>query len=192
MKLVSIVEGHGEDAALPVLLRRLTSGRAVEIDRPIRVTKGKLVQQGELSRVMDLAALRAGPDGAILLLLDADEDCPVSLADRLLGYAASIRADRSIAVVVAVREFEAWFLAATDSLVARGRLHASARRPADPEAIRDPKGWLSQHMARRYSETLDQPRFAALFDLDAARSCRSFAKLCRDVDRLTQRARFDG
>jgi hypothetical protein len=37
----------------------------------------------------------------------------------------------------------------------------------------------------RYSETLDQPALAAVFDLEAARQrCPSFHKFCRDVERL--------
>jgi len=36
----------------------------------------------------------------------------------------------------------------------------------------------------RYAETLDQPAFAALFDLRAARRADSFMKCCREVARL--------
>lgn len=194
MKLVPIVEGHGEEAALPVLLRRLTSGRPVEIERPIRIPKGRLMQESELARAIRLAALHAGPRDAILVMLDADDDCAVTLATQVLSRAEAARPDRAIAVVVAVREFEAWFVAAASSLAATGKLRPDALPPEKPEAIGDPKGWLSERMTqphrmnRRYSETIDQPSFAALFDLDAAQVCRSFKKLRREVERLTDRA----
>jgi predicted GTPase len=50
--------------------------------------------------------------------------------------------------------------------------------PDDPESIRGAKEWLTRHMerGRSYSETLDQPSFAARFDLQAARALPSFSK----------------
>lgn len=122
---------------------------------------------------------------SILVLLDADDDCPAKLGTDLLAAASALGGPK-VAVIAAVREFEAWFLAAAASLVAEGRLAAGATPPLEPEAVPDAKGWLSLAMGRRYSETLDQPAFAALFDVEAASRARSFAKLRRDLDRLLQ------
>lgn len=99
----------------------------------------------------------------------------------MLRWATSERADRRIAVVLAQREFEAWFVAASRSLAAAGKLPADTLAPPEPQSIADAKGWLTNAMGRRYSATLDQPAFAAKFDLDAARSCPSFDKLAREV-----------
>lgn len=186
MKIVPIVEGHGEVQAVPVLLRRLAAaaGAHVEVSRPIRQPKGRLVKEPELRRAVALAAKQSGADDGILVLLDADTDCPAQFGPQLLAWARAERGDRRIAVVLANREFEAWFLAATDSLVVAGKLPAGTAPPRNPEAIADPKGWLSTAMGRRYSETIDQPAFAACFDLAAARSCLSFAKLTRSVAAL--------
>ena len=93
----------------------------------------------------------------------------------------------AIAVVIAVREFEAWFVAAASSLAGAGKLGAATAAPADPEAIRDAKGWLSRGLGRPYDEVRDQPSLAALFDLDAARACRSFDKLVREFVALSRR-----
>lgn len=116
-------------------------------------------------------------------------DCAATLGPQLLAWSRAERADRRIAVVLAQREFEAWFLASTTSLIERGKLLATVEAPADPESVADPKNRLSEAMGRRYGETIDQPALAAIFDLVAARRCASFDKLARDVEAmLTPRA----
>jgi hypothetical protein len=74
------------------------------------------------------------------------------------------------------REYEGWFLAASESL----------ELPAceNPEAIRDAKGWIKRAIGA-YSPTVDQAGMTARFDLAAARErSDSLDKLCRDVARL--------
>jgi hypothetical protein len=186
MKIVPIVEGHGEVEAVPVLLRRLAAeaGTFVDVGRPIRHPKGKLVKEAELRRAVAFAAKQTRVGDGILVLIDADADCPAEFGPRLRNWAMAERGDRRIAVVLASREFEAWFLAATRSLVANGKLPDGIAAPAEPEKVGDPKGWLSTAMGRRYSETIDQPAFAAKFDLSAARRCASFDKLVREFEAL--------
>ena len=60
-----------------------------------------------------MSSRQAGPNGAILILLDADNDCPAELGIELLRRARLARADRPIRAVLAKTEYEAWFLAAT-------------------------------------------------------------------------------
>lgn len=190
MKIVPIVEGHGDYEAVPVLLRRMAAaaGQHVEVGRPIRHPKSKLVKEPDLRRAVQLAGIQTQPGDGILILIDADADCPASLAPQLLRWARTERSDRHIAVVLAQQEFEAWFLASASALAAEGKLPHGTVPPPNAQAVADAKGWLSQVMGRRYSETIDQPAFAALFDLEAARGCSSFDKLARDVaSMLTQR-----
>lgn len=184
-KIASVVEGHGDGPAVRVLLRRLCSEIApnliVEVLRPIRAPRSSLLSRGgELERAVELAALNARPDGAVLVLIDADDDCPADLAPQLLDRANRSSIGLPVAVVFAQREFEAWFLAAAESLRGKRRLPDNLRSPANPEEIRDAKGWLKNYMGR-YSETIDQPALAADFDLKAARSAASFDKLFREV-----------
>ncbi len=189
-RIVSIVEGHGEVNAVPVLLRRIVQQisptSALEVPRPIRVKRTRILQQSELERAIALAAKRAAGDGCILLLLDSNSDCPAKLGPEMLRRAAAIRPDRAVRVVLAKMEFEAWFLAAASSLAGYRGIDASIARPPDPEAVRDAKGWLSERMppGQPYRETLHQAAFAATFDLAAARSASSFDKLWRDVESL--------
>jgi ABC-type cobalamin transport system ATPase subunit len=77
----------------------------------------------------------------------------------------------------------AWYLAAAASLAGQRGLKAPLSPPANPEAIRGAKEWLTKNMTpgKKYSPAIDQPAFAATFDLEAARAAPSFAKLCRDI-----------
>jgi hypothetical protein len=91
--------------------------------------------------------------------------------------------------VLAKREYEAWFLAAIESLKRAGKLVEHAEAPGEPESVPDPKRYLSRLMpaGRSYRETVDQPAFSALMDLSEAWKCPSFAKLQRDVAGLLDR-----
>jgi len=190
MKIASIVEGHGEVSAFPILLRRIlpeiSQETPFQVLRPIRITKSKLVQAGELERAVALASIKAGPDGRILVLIDADQDCPAEEAPQMLGRAIGPVPAARISLVLAKGEFEAWFLAAARSLAGSRDLPRDLAPPQDPEGIRDAKGWLSRGMAgnRHYRETIDQPAFAAIMDLIQARDAPSFDKLWRDLERM--------
>lgn len=188
--LVPIVEGHGELMAGPIVLRRIVEAfvpsRWVQVSKPLRVGRGTIVKPGGLERYARLAHLRHGGDGAVIVLLDADDDCPAALGPQLLDRARNAQPG-PVSVVVAAKEFEAWFLAAARSIAGKRGLPFDLEGPPDPEAVRDAKGWLK---ARRtdgltYSPTIDQPALAALFDLKLARAnAPSFDKLCRDIERL--------
>ena len=190
-RIVPIVEGHGEVEAVPILLRRIAAAVrpavAVDVLSPIRIDRSKIVKPPELERAVDLAARRAGADGRLLILLDAD-DCPARLAPELLQRARAARTDRAIRVVLAKTEYEAWFLAAANSIAGQQDIAADAATPTDPEAVRGAKEWLARRMppGRKYRPTLHQAALTKLFDLDAARAAPSFDKLWRDVTALLQ------
>ncbi len=184
-----VVEGRGEVKAAPVLVRRIAQELGhhhVHVPRPVRIKRPRVGKPGEIERFVLFAARDAGEGGSILILLDADDDCPAELARALARRAEAVRPDRRIRVVLAKREFEAWFLAAAQSIAGRRGIRESVAPPADPESIRDAKGVLGSWMPsnRSYKPTLDQPALAAIFDLRAARSSPSFDKLWRDVEAL--------
>ena len=188
--IATIVEGHGEVEAVPLLLRRIAQqvspGSNPTVPRPIRVQRNRILQEGQLERAIELAARMTGADGCILLLLDANGDCPAEIAPQILQRATSARPDRNIRVVLAKIEFEAWFLAAVASLIGRHGIAEATASPDDSESVRDAKGWLSDKMPRgqSYRETIHQAAFAATFDMDTARAASSFDKLWRDVESL--------
>ena len=185
-----IVEGHGEVEAVPVLIRRVASNLYPElmviVPRPIRISKNKLLQAGELEKWVEVVSVRVGAQGAIFIILDSDDDCPAELGPELLHRSLRVQTGLPVAVVLAKCEFEAWFLAAAASLRGQRGLNNNIHPPNDPEAIRNAKGWLSQQMEsnRTYSETSDQPAFTARFNLQQALQTDSFDKCYREIVRL--------
>jgi hypothetical protein len=188
MKVGLIVEGHGEEPSVPILLRRvllqLEPTLHPNILPPYRVSRGKLVKQEEFERAIEFMARKVGNDGRVLVLLDADDDLPCILGPRLLEWARKCRPDRDTSVVVAKPEYEAWFLVAAASLRGQRGLPADLEPPPVPEGVRDAKGWLNHRMPDGYRETLDQPALTNKFDLGVARRADSFDKFFREVGRL--------
>ena len=188
--IVPIVDGHSEMQSVPLLLRRLLIERGqyeFTIAKPIRVGRYRVVRSGELERSIELARRRPEGCDAILLLLDADDDCPKELAPNLLERAKNASAGIRSAVVLAKSEFESWFLGSLESLRGVRGLSDEAVSPESPEEIRDAKGYLIRQMrgGRTYVEVDDQPALAEKFDLELARQhCPSFDKFIREVDVL--------
>lgn len=117
--IVPVVEGHGEVKALPLLLRRIAADLGVydlDVHQPIRVGRSTLAKEAGIAAAVEQASYRVPDRGGVLVLFDADDDCPVDLVTRLLVPARTTRPDKSVSLVIATREFEAWFLAAASSL----------------------------------------------------------------------------
>ena len=188
------MEGHGEVESVPILIRRLATQEfgapTVRIFPPYRLPRGRILKPDELNKVVEFGgrklAEHAGP-GGILLLLDADSDCPAELGPQLLQQVRQSRPDILSAVVLANIEFEAWFLAAIRSLAGRGNVMAGREPPPNPEGIRGAKEYLERHYfapGRKYSPTVDQPALTRLMSLAEAQSAPSFEKLCREMARF--------
>lgn len=191
MNIGLLVEGHGEVEAAPSLVRRIAGVLALPcVVRSVhREPRTSLLKEGGLERAVTLLSHKVGPDGAVLVLLDSDDDLPCRLGPSLLARAQRARPDRRIGVVLAEREYEAWFLAAAASLRGRRGLPDDLEAPPSSATIRDAKGWLSQRMPRGYSPTLDQPALTAVFDLEQARTAGSFDKLIRELTKLLTTSR---
>ena len=194
LRIAAIVEGDGEVEAVPVLLRRFAElagwPGAVHIPSVIRQPASKLLRPGELERVVELAARKLAGPGGIVVLLDCEDACPAMLGPRLLARVRQARSDLPTTLVLAHREYEAWFLASAASIAGRRGLPSDLQPHLAPESIRACKEWLSKQMPRgmAYDEVNDQPALTAVFDLDAARSgCPSFDKCHRELVALLQR-----
>lgn len=81
-----------------------------------------------------------------MVVLDSEDDCPGQLGPRILQRAAQARSDVSLAVVLPKREFEAWFLAAAESIRGYRGLPQDLRPPPNPEAVQGAKEWLNHRM----------------------------------------------
>ncbi|QRK10517.1 DUF4276 family protein [Archangium violaceum] len=211
LRILAIVEGHGEQTAVPVLLRRWFQHRGFRDfetpDLAIRASgSGALKCPHDdddalgIEYYVEMAASER-PDG-ILVMLDSDDECLVrartpsrpGLGPELLRRARAIAPHIPIEVVVANREYEAWFLASLASLRRTTRIPRGSRLPtplSDIETIRDCKKRLTQLLGRPYEETTDQPDFTGVlpFTPAMARRSRSYRKLLKALDALTRAAR---
>ena len=184
-----IVEGHGEQQAVPVLLRRMffenRNDALLTVNPPIRVKASSFLKQDDyFSRYVELAARKTigHACGIVIVLLDSEDACPASLGRCLAEKARSVRSDVAILVVLAHREFETWFITAAKSLRGNCGLPADIDAPDNPEAIRDGKGWLEAKSRRKYNEPRDQPALTAAFSLDEAACNASFARFRSKMD----------
>jgi hypothetical protein len=198
--VATIVEGHGEVNALPVLLERvwreIIKGEYIEVLRPpIRQPRNRLAlnKDDALKNAVELAAKKlhhsrtalSDPE-LILILIDADSDPACLLAPKMLQAAQGARKDKNIACVLAVIEYETWFVASAASLGEFLNLDKDLELPKDPELQKLGKGWIQKRFkAGRYSESIDQTKLTAKMDLKMCREkSLSFDKLCRDLEKM--------
>ena len=179
--IATIVEGHGEVKALPVLLRRLQGvaefNGYLDIQSPIRIPADAFFDSKKLSRALQIAIADREERHLVLLLRDADDDCPVELAKNILSFVGEI--DKvEVLVVVAKCEYESWFVASAPSLAGKRGLPDDLSVPANHHSIRGAKEWLSSRMGQRrsYGETVDQPALSELMDLGMACQNPSFRR----------------
>lgn len=195
IKLGCIVEGHGDCMAAPVLIRRLAATIdpifRVTVSEPRRISKSQLLRPDELERSVEALARQIGRSMPILILIDADNDCPKKLARDLSDRCHGAHRDISVSIVLAKAEYETWFVAAATSLSARPEFGHPLVPPPDPEAIQGAKEWLSHQMkaGHRYVETRHQAAYSAIIDLAQAMTVRSFRKMEAEVRRIITRAR---
>ena len=194
VKIAAIVEGHGECEAVPILIRRIARdiapGFVPNVLPPLMVPVSKLLKEGEIERSITLTARKLQGRGGIIVIVDCDWDngCPAEDGPALLKRAKTARNDLPISVILAKKEFEAWFLAAAESLRGKRGLPNDLAPPRDPESIRGAKEWLSDRMppSKSYTETTDQPALTELFDMNTARTADSFDKCYRDIRHMLE------
>jgi hypothetical protein len=207
-RLVAIVEGHGEVRAVPILAYRWLhqQGMAGEFFLPDLAINAKGC--GNLKAPYDPRAhrgiehyvgraLRARP-AAILAVLDADDEClkrgpERRLGPELLARARTVAGDVPVGVVVAHREFEAWFLADLASLRRSGAVPevSEVETVNDPEARTGCKAILGRLLGEAYEPAVHQPELARAlsFSKKARALSPSYDKLARELGRLTAEAR---
>jgi len=208
-KIIPIVEGHGEERAVPCLIRRWLRHRGW--DRYFNIPDlainakgcGKLKAAYDRRRHLGIehyveAALRNNPQ-AVLVVLDADDECVSRGPGNGLGPDLFTRArnvappELPVAVVVANREYEAWFLANFHTIKARGGFLAQAQYPAynHPESHTGYKGLMANLIGCKYEETSHQLFLTKLmgFKQGACLRSPSYGKLMRDLERLTREMR---
>lgn len=201
LRIAPIVEGHGELECVRTLLGKIwktfIDHDSPEIMRPVKKPRSLLVRRDDLRRFVGeaatLLASRSNPSlpGLVLILLDADDDCPAELGPRLHEWAKDVDTRFEVACVVANLEYETWFAAAAESLAAAGFLAARPGEPfpSDPEGQRMKKKWIEDRFrtdrgAKKYTPPVDQLPMTKAMDLNACHErSASFRKLCRELRR---------
>ena len=191
-RVCCIVEGHGEVQSVPALIHRICLERgsaAPVVPRPIRWDRHKLVKPGETERAVRLAVLSAQATGGVLLLADADDDCVAQLGPQLLERARQAANGIPVAVSLACREYESWFLASAESFQNFRGLPADLAPPSDAEQIRGAKEWLrkSAGAGNSYRPGVDQLLFTRKLDPTLARRSQSFRRFERELVGLLAR-----
>ncbi|MDW7991186.1 MAG: DUF4276 family protein [Anaerolineae bacterium] len=114
---------------------------------------------------------------AVLVLLDLDDGCAAQIAPQLAQTLRALNPPPPIAIVFAVREYEAWFLAAAESLW-------GSPYKGEPEGPRDAKGKVAQ-FEPEYTPTTHQPSLSAKMSLDQAfQNSRSFRRFVHALEEL--------
>ena len=196
-----IVEGHTEVSCLEKLLHRIWTdvlyapGR-LQVLQPSRSNRSSLVNatHNELGdRVNEAEAKvrkylrRATPSvGFVLLMIDAESDCPRQLGPTLLARARVAHNAVDIVCVLPTQELENWFKAAAKSLAGIGGLPADLETPPDAEVGGGGK-WLTEQKRlvdpqARYKKPDDAFELAKNTDLALCRAnSPSFRKLCKEL-----------
>ena len=164
--IASVVEGHGEVTGLPKVLYSIAKQFSIpvlQVPRPHRIPRESLIKAGGIERAVAAEANRVSGVGGVLVVLDADDDCPAQLGPSLLSRARAARPDKRVSVVLPNIEFEAWFIAAASSIGGRCGLPNGLEVPSNPEGIRDAKGSLTYRRTDglQYSPTVDQATLAS-------------------------------
>jgi len=183
------VEGYGEVNAVRDLITRIASevcGTWTLVAPAFRLDSGKMRKPDELAKAVQVVAERVPDRGGVLILRDGDDGdvtCPVDLARSLSPKPGLVTVP--VEVVIARHEYEAWFLAAAESLRTHQAVLDDATSPDDPEAIRGAKQRLEKMMNQKYRETLHQVSFSAIMDLTSAQArSRSFRRMVNAVRSL--------
>jgi len=176
-----VVEGHGDAAAIPTLIRRylaLQGHTGILVGKPLNAkNRGKLLKAQELER---FALLAAGEPGAVglLVVFDADRDPACELGPRSLSRIAEV-VNIPAKVCIAIRTYENWIMASAETVLEEG---CPLAEPEGKGAIHSVKKALKP---RAYVKPRDQPALSSSIDFDLARQrCPSFSRFLAAIDEM--------
>ena len=192
-KLIPVMEGHGEVEALSFLMRRVLQDRFVRYD--VNIGSGprgsvRAPGRGQLEKDLGkyLRHAKGKPDCAgILVLIDADKDCPLELAEKLRSQCGDSGVNVPVEIVCAKEEYEVWFLASIDTIRSQAIIPTNSMPENLVETQSSPKSWLTHNMplGKAYKPTLHQEPFTAHINLQMAYdNSRSFRRLCHALEQL--------
>lgn len=192
-----IVEGHGDEKAFPLLIRRVFSETLlrhdVGISPPFRLPKDRIMRKSFLERALTLADLKLNElvgsedSGAIIITRDSDAECPVSISAEISRMLSDIHTNHPTYCAVCTQEFEAWFLQPTADFRSHRDCNPTFPVVDNPDLITSPKSHFERlflQPGRIYSETTDQPKFTSYIELHQPKS-RSLQHLIKTLTALS-------
>lgn len=197
-----IVEGQTEQNCDERLLQRiwnelLRGADRLQVLEPFRADRSSLVHADgrALTEAVQKAALSLSRRKArdpearslLLILLDAEDDCPARTAPSLLQISRTVLPpEMNVSCVLATRMFENWIVGGASTLAGVNGL-PDPLPPRDRfEEIHGAK-WLGRQLRdhnprRTYKKTADAVPFVQSMSLEECRvNCPSFDKLCREL-----------
>lgn len=157
-----VVEGRGEEFALPVLLRKWLREQAGDwrdiLGKPVPCHgRDKALVPLGLEGYVATAAARPGAVG-VLVVLDAESDAACELGPELAERARGITG-KPVEVCLAEPKFEAWLVSSAESLGLQG---LEFRRDRDPVTL------IREALEVKYVKPTWQPRLASRVDFGLA------------------------
>jgi len=186
--ILPIVEGQSEVISMPILIRRILAQiecYSLGVVKPYRVKRNKVIREEQLENVVKIGLNDREDICAIMVILDADDDCPHELSPALLNRLKKVT-DLPVSVIIAKNELECWFLGAKESLRGIRGIKTDAISPQNPEDING-KGGIKRNLiiGGYYNEVDDQPAFADRFDINqAALKCPSLNRFINKLHSL--------
>lgn len=195
-----VVEGHTEQSCLERLLHRtwadiLVRHEQLRVIEPFRAHRDELVKpdgtalSNAVRKAFQKLVVKSQHEPSatklLLVLIDAEGDCPASLAPRLLEIAkAALPPNTAIACVLPKRMLENWIVAGASTLAGINNLPATLP-VRDRFEERGGAAWLEEQLrslnaSRKYKKTVDAEAFIRSMNLAECRdNSPSFRKLCR-------------
>ncbi len=185
-----VVEGHGEIEAARVLVDRLWRDLKLPPifwEVPKRAPHSVLKTKNGVERMCELLRSEKNCSAALFLRdADDDDDCPATNGPLTASWIDSLDLPFPTAVVLARREFEAWFLPSLPRMAGQrlpsGSTLLQTTYDGDFEERRGVKEWLTKSLFpknKAYKPSLDQTALTRLVDFELCRSAnvRSFGTM---------------
>ncbi|MEW6211610.1 MAG: DUF4276 family protein [Acidobacteriota bacterium] len=191
-KIVPIVEGPGEVAAVPILFQKILKPLRrydIQIARPYKA-KGRdnLKKKGGLEKFIE-AACKERDCGAIFIVFDAEDESYCKLAKDFSTRVNALWVRYPVVIVVANRMYENWLVASIETIAGQFGLPAGLSPPEDVESIKNAKRWLNDHFPKdqAYKETIHQEAMTRLLDIElAATRSRSFRRFLHAIEQALE------
>lgn len=193
--IIPVVEGDGDVKAVPCLIHailRNLGDRSLQVGKPKNAHgSANLKRPGGIERLVKYAWTDPKCAG-VLVVMDSDDDCPVTLAKALAERVRVAGCLKPTAIVAAATEYESWFLASCQTLAGFSSdevmlLPRNLSFSGDCDSKRGAKQWIDRQFpkGRCYKETMHQVMFTRSIshELAASRS-RSFRRMLAAVDSL--------